>query len=94
MSAESWFYPLLFVTGLATGLLNVVSGGGSFLSLPILIFMGLPPVMANGTNRVGILAQNVSGFSPAAFPPPSAPCWAAGRPRAWRTIPSGRSSPR
>jgi len=60
MPLELWSYPLLFATGLATGLLNVVAGGGSFLSLPILIFMGLPPVVANGTNRVGILSQNVA----------------------------------
>lgn len=60
MLVEPWSYPLLLATGLATGLLNVVAGGGSFLSLPILIFMGLPPVVANGTNRVGILSQNVA----------------------------------
>jgi len=39
--------------------LNVVAGGGSFLTLPLLIFLGYPPGLANGTNRVGILAQNV-----------------------------------
>jgi uncharacterized membrane protein YfcA len=50
---------LLFVTGLATGSLNVIAGGGSFLSLPMLIFLGLPPTLANGTNRVAILLQNV-----------------------------------
>jgi uncharacterized membrane protein YfcA len=36
-----------------------VAGGGSFLTLPLLIFLGYPPSLANGTNRVGILAQNV-----------------------------------
>ena len=36
-------------------------GGGSFLTLPILIFTGLPAGAANGTNRVGILLQNVAG---------------------------------
>jgi hypothetical protein len=53
-------YPLLFVTGLVAGTLNVIAGGGSFLTLPILIFLGLPAGIANGTNRVGILLQNVS----------------------------------
>jgi hypothetical protein len=38
----------------------VVAGGGSFLTLPLLIFLGYPPGVANGTNRVGILAQNVA----------------------------------
>jgi len=51
---------LLFASGLAGSLLNVVAGGGSFLTLPILILAGLPPVVANGTNRVGILLQNVA----------------------------------
>ena len=50
---------LLFGVGLVAGTLNVVAGGGSFLTLPVLIFLGLPPTVANGTNRVGILAQNI-----------------------------------
>jgi uncharacterized membrane protein YfcA len=50
---------LLFGVGLVTGALNVVAGGGSFLTLPTLIFLGLPPTVANGTNRLGILTQNV-----------------------------------
>jgi uncharacterized membrane protein YfcA len=42
------------------GALNVVAGGGSFLVLPVMIFLGLPPTVANGTNRIGILAQNAT----------------------------------
>jgi len=53
-------YLFLFLVGLVAGCLNVVAGGGSFLTIPLLIFMGLPPVVANGTNRVGILCQNVA----------------------------------
>jgi len=52
-------YPLLFAAGLVAGVLNVIAGGGSFLTLPILMFLGLPAGVANGTNRVGILLQNV-----------------------------------
>lgn len=52
-------YLLIFGTGCIAGFLNVVAGGGSLLTLPVLIFLGLPPSMANGTNRVGILLQNV-----------------------------------
>lgn len=51
---------LLFGAGAVAGTLNVLAGGGSFLTLPILIFLGLPASVANGTNRVGILAQNVA----------------------------------
>lgn len=50
---------LLLAAGFAAGVINVLAGGGSFLTLPILIFLGLPAGVANGTNRVGILLQNV-----------------------------------
>ncbi len=52
-------YLALFVAGGVAGTLNVIAGGGSFLTLPVLIFLGLPPGIANGTNRVAILLQNV-----------------------------------
>jgi len=50
---------LLFLAGLIAGVLNVIAGGGSLLTLPVMIFLGLPPTVANGTNRVAILIQNV-----------------------------------
>ncbi len=57
---ESWLQiPLLFVVGAVAGTLNVIAGGGSFLTLPVLIFLGLPPGIANATNRVAIFLQNV-----------------------------------
>jgi len=40
----------------------VIAGGGSFLILPILLFLGLPAPLANGTNRVGVLSQNLGGL--------------------------------
>ncbi len=52
-------YPILFGAGLVAGTLNVVAGGGSLLTLPLLIFLGLPATVANGTNRVAILIQNI-----------------------------------
>lgn len=51
---------LLFVLGVAAGALNVLAGGGSFITLPVLIFYGLPAGVANGTNRIGIVLQNVA----------------------------------
>ncbi len=50
---------ILFLVGLVAGTLNVIGGGGSLLSLPVMIFLGLPPTVANGTNRVAILIQNI-----------------------------------
>jgi uncharacterized membrane protein YfcA len=51
--------------GIISGFLNTVAGGGSLLSMPALIFLGLPSAVANGTNRVAIMAQSlaaVAGF--------------------------------
>ncbi len=56
-SAALW---LLVVTGLAAGMLNTLAGGGSFLTLPALIFLGLDARVANGTNRIAVLAQNLT----------------------------------
>ena len=54
---------LLVVVGIASGFFNVVAGGGSLLSVPVLIFLGLPSAVANGTNRLSILAQNVTAVA-------------------------------
>jgi uncharacterized membrane protein YfcA len=51
----------LAVAGFVSATLNMVSGGGSFLTLPLLIFLGLPAGQANATNRVGVVAQNITG---------------------------------
>ncbi len=52
---------LLVVVGFIAGFINTIAGGGSLLTLPVLIFMGLPPSVANGTNRVGIVIQMLAG---------------------------------
>ncbi|MFI5323151.1 MAG: sulfite exporter TauE/SafE family protein [Thermodesulfobacteriota bacterium] len=51
---------ILFCVGIIAGVINVMAGGGSSLTLPALIFIGLDSSVANGTNRVGILLQSVS----------------------------------
>ena len=59
LAGEWWEYASLLAVGVVAGTLNVIAGGGSFLTLPLMIFLGLPPTVANGTNRVAILVQNV-----------------------------------
>ncbi|MGB6865204.1 MAG: sulfite exporter TauE/SafE family protein [Candidatus Aminicenantaceae bacterium] len=56
---------LLFGVGAIAGFINVNAGGGSTLTLPTLIFMGLDAALANGTNRVAIFIQNI--FAVASF---------------------------
>ncbi|MCW8843968.1 MAG: sulfite exporter TauE/SafE family protein [Rhodobacteraceae bacterium] len=51
---------LLAVAGLAAGLLNAVAGGGTFLSLPALIYVGVPPVSANATATLTALPGYIS----------------------------------
>jgi len=48
---------LLVVGGLVAGVVNTLAGGGSLLTVPLLVLLGLPGTLANGTNRVGILLQ-------------------------------------
>ena len=56
---------IIIVAGIAAGFLNVVAGGGSLITLPLLIFMGLPSAVANATNRIAIVGQNI--FAVAGF---------------------------
>ena len=55
------FYVLLILTGLAAGAINTLAGGGSNLTLPVLMVMGLPPEIANATNRLGVFLQCITG---------------------------------
>lgn len=50
----------LFFTALLAGALNAVAGGGSFLTLPALIYVGVPPVMANATSAVALWPASMS----------------------------------
>ena len=56
-------YLLLVGAGLAAGFINTLAGSGSAVTLPALMLLGLPANVANGTNRVAIVLQNVAGVS-------------------------------
>ena len=51
---------ILLVSGLVVGFINTLAGGGSAISLTVFMALGLPVHLANGTNRVSILMQNLS----------------------------------
>ncbi len=53
----------LVLLGIFVGFVNTLSGSGSLLTLPFLISLGLPANVANGTNRIAILLQNVVGVA-------------------------------
>ena len=61
---EEWYHYLLLVgVGFVVGFINTIAGGASLISLPVLIFLGLPPSVANGTNRVAIVIQTAIGVA-------------------------------
>lgn len=49
---------LLAGGGFVAGVVNTLAGGGSLLTVPLLVMTGLPGTIANGTNRIGVLVQN------------------------------------
>jgi hypothetical protein len=59
MDLSPVWIPLFFAAGIAAGFFNTVAGGGSMISFPLLILLGFPPHLANGTIRVTILMQNL-----------------------------------
>lgn len=54
---------ILFGVGLFAGFINVMAGGGSTITMPMMIFLGLDAATANGTNRVALLIQNIAAIS-------------------------------
>ncbi len=46
---------ILFVAGLLAGAMNAAAGGGSFVSIPARVFVGLPSVTANASSTVALL---------------------------------------
>ncbi|MGC9341639.1 MAG: sulfite exporter TauE/SafE family protein [Bacteroidales bacterium] len=60
---EWYIYPLIVIAGIFAGFINTLAGSGSLITLPLLIGLGLPANVANGTNRIAILLQNVVGVS-------------------------------
>lgn len=70
LQLELWHYVALIGAGIVGGFINVMAGGGSVITVPVMVFLGVPGPMANGTNRIAILAQNLTA---------AATFWAAGK---------------
>ncbi len=54
-----WQLALLSLLGVGAGWLNVMAGGGSLLTVPMMLFFGISGPVANGTNRISIIGQNI-----------------------------------
>ncbi len=53
----------LIVSGVFVGFINTLAGGGTIISLSLFMFMGLPADIANGTNRIAVILQNLTSVS-------------------------------
>ncbi len=56
-----WTVSLLVMSGVCAGFINTLAGGGSMLTLPVLMLMGMPADIANGTNRLAVVLQSLTG---------------------------------
>ena len=56
-----WKHGVVAVVALAGGFVNSIAGGGSLLTFPTLIWVGIPPVTASATNTVGLWAGSLGG---------------------------------
>ncbi len=52
---------LLFLAGAVASFINMMAGGGSMITIGVMILLGIEPVVANGTNRIGVLVGTTSG---------------------------------
>jgi len=54
---------ILICSGIIVGFINTLAGGGTVVSLSVFMFFGLPPLVANGTNRIAIVFQNAAAVA-------------------------------
>lgn len=54
---------ILIISGIFVGFINTLAGGGTIISLSLFMFLGLPANIANGTNRVAVILQNLTSVS-------------------------------
>ena len=52
---------IIFVAGIAAGIINVVAGAGTLITFPTLLALGIPPITANVSNTVGLVPASITG---------------------------------
>ena len=57
---EYWQAITLLLVGIVAGVINIMAAGGSMITVPVLVFMGIPGPVANGTNRIAVVLQNIT----------------------------------
>ena len=51
---------MLVVSGIIVGVINTLAGGGAIISMTLFMVLGLPIGVANGTNRIAVVLQNLT----------------------------------
>ncbi|MCS4533691.1 sulfite exporter TauE/SafE family protein [Neisseria montereyensis] len=62
MDLTYWHYLAIAALGICASIINILAGGGSNFILPLLMLFGVPPDVANASNRVGIFFQSLAGI--------------------------------
>jgi len=60
---EIFVYLIVLAASVVAGFINTLAGSGSLLMLPLLMWVGLPPLVANGTNRIAVVFQSATGLT-------------------------------
>jgi uncharacterized protein len=60
---DLYHFILLFPISIIAGAVNSIAGGGTFFTFPVLILMGLPPLIANTTNKTGLAIASLAGVA-------------------------------
>lgn len=55
-----WDYALIIAAGFGAGVINSIAGGGTFLTFPALVWIGIPPIAANATSTLAVLPGYLS----------------------------------
>ena len=59
--ALSWRIVIIFVAGVVAGISNAIAGGGTFVTFPALLALGIPSLQANVSSSVGVVPSNFGG---------------------------------
>ncbi len=60
MVGDPFHLGILIAAGFFAGALNAIAGGGSFLTFPALVYVGVPPIPANATSTVAVFPGYLS----------------------------------
>jgi hypothetical protein len=53
---------LIFLAAVTAGFINAMAGGGTLVSFPVLLAVGISPVVANVTNTVALVPGTIGGM--------------------------------